>query len=156
MHQLCCMKKVANSVCKMHDFCLKIEEFLLFCTCCFKLTTNHESKFASTCKMCFPNTCKTVLCSGNQFSVKIHIFLFLNFVPFFMELPNRSNRKVLFIWLWLQLLSSVVSFLCFSQIPPHNPVSVAVFFFSHSTFVLLLGDRLSGRFPGHSSLKFVL
>ena len=87
MHQLCCMKKVANSVCKMHDFCLKIEEFLLFLTCCFKLTTTHESKFASTCKMCFPNTCKTVLCSGNQFPVKIHIFLFFNFVPFFMELP---------------------------------------------------------------------
>ena len=29
-------------------FCLKIEEFLLFLTCCFKLTTNPESKFAST------------------------------------------------------------------------------------------------------------
>ena len=68
-------------------FCLKIEEFLLFLTCCFKFTTNHESKFASTCKMCFPNTCKTVLCSGNQFPVKIHIFLFFNFVPLFMELP---------------------------------------------------------------------
>ena len=69
-------------------FCLKIEEFLLFLTCCFKLTTNPESKFASTCKMCFPNTCKTVLCSGNQFLVKIHIFLFFNFVPLFMELPK--------------------------------------------------------------------
>ena len=68
-------------------FCLKIEEFLLFLTCCFKFSTNHESKFASTCKMCFPNTCKTVLCSGNQFPVKIHIFLFFNFVPLFMELP---------------------------------------------------------------------
>ena len=87
MHQLCCMKKVANSVCKMQIFCLKMEEFLLFLTCCFKLTTNHERKFASTCKMCFPNTCKTVLCSGNQFPVKIHIFLFFNFVHFFMELP---------------------------------------------------------------------
>ena len=95
MHQLCCMKKVANSVCKMHDFCLKIEEFLLFLTCCFKLTTNHESKFASTCKMCFPNTCKTVLCSGNQFPVKIHKFLFFNFVPFFMELPSCRNKGVL-------------------------------------------------------------
>ena len=52
-------------------FCLKIEEFLLFLTCCFKFTTNHESKFASTCRMCFPN----------QFPVKIHIFLFFNFVP---------------------------------------------------------------------------
>ena len=69
-------------------FCLKIEEFLLFLTCRFKFTTNHESKFASTCKMCFPNTCKTVLCSGNQFPVKIHIFLFFNFVPLFMELPK--------------------------------------------------------------------
>ena len=71
-------------------FCLKIEEFLLFLTRCFKLTTNHERKFASTCKMCFPNTCKTVLCSGNQFPVKIHIFLFFNFVPLFMELPQSS------------------------------------------------------------------
>ena len=81
MHQLCCMKRWPIQSAKCMIFCLKIEEFLLFLTCCFKFTTNHESKFASTCKMCFPNTCKTVLCSGNQFPVKIHIFLFFNFVP---------------------------------------------------------------------------
>ena len=76
-------------------FCLKIEEFLLLLTCCFKFTTNHESQFASTCKMCFPNTCKTVLCSGNQFPVKRHIFLFFNFVPLFMELPVRYSRSTM-------------------------------------------------------------
>ena len=82
-------------------FCLKIEEFLLFLTCCFKFTTIHESKFASTCKMCSPNTCKTVLCSGNQFPVKIHIFLFFNFVPLFMELPN-------FVYFWQSIVKTCV------------------------------------------------
>ena len=81
-------------------FCLKIEEFLLFLTCCFKFTTNHESKFASTCKICFPNTCKRVLCSGNQFPVKIHIFLFFNFVQgslhgIALQINHKRRRKYL-------------------------------------------------------------
>ena len=92
-------------------FCLKIEEFLLFLTCCFTFTTNHESKFASTCKMC-----KTVLCSGNQFPVKIHIFLFFNFVPIFMELPISVLPSLASIQLslkviglkWLNMLNCLV------------------------------------------------
>ena len=86
-------------------FCLKIEEFLLFLTCCFKFTTHHESKFASTCTMCFPNTCKTVLCSGNQFPVKIHIFLLFNFVPIFMELPCSISVTELVLWSELIVVS---------------------------------------------------
>ena len=39
---------------------LKIEEFYFFLTHCTKLTKNHENKFASSIKMFFPNTCKTV------------------------------------------------------------------------------------------------
>ena len=38
----------------------KIEMFYFFLTHCTKLTKNHENKFASSIKMFFPNTYKTV------------------------------------------------------------------------------------------------
>ena len=38
----------------------KIEFFYFFWTHCTKLTKNHENKFASSIKMFFPNTYKTV------------------------------------------------------------------------------------------------
>ena len=52
---------IKNSVCILHlIIALKIEEFYFFLTHCTKLTKNHENKFASSIKMFFPNTCKTV------------------------------------------------------------------------------------------------
>ena len=48
---------IKNSVCIMYlIIALKIEEFDIFLTHCTKLTKNHENKFASSIKMCFPNT----------------------------------------------------------------------------------------------------
>ena len=92
-------------------FCFKIEEFLLFLTCCFKFTTNHESKFGSTCKMFFPNTCKTVLCSGNQFPVKIHIYFY------FLTLSLSSWNCPVGLWLGLGLTIPKTSTLSINRNP---------------------------------------
>ena len=52
---------IKNSVCIMHLIIApKIEFFYFFLTHCTKLTKNHENKFASSIKMFFPNTYKTV------------------------------------------------------------------------------------------------
>ena len=52
---------IKNSVCIMHLIIApKIEMFYFFLTHCTKLTKNHENKFASSIKMFFPNTYKTV------------------------------------------------------------------------------------------------
>ena len=53
----------------------KIEIFYFFLTHCTKLTKNHENKFASSIKMFFPNTYKTV-CEQSIYRENTHIYLF--------------------------------------------------------------------------------
>ena len=89
---------------------LKIEEFYFFLTHCTKLTKNHENKFASSIKMFFPNTCKTVCVKAINLQWKYTHFIYFNFVPLIVELPFCVLVVGLHhVFRWRKLLELVVS-----------------------------------------------
>ena len=85
---------IKNSVCIMHLIIApKIEFFYFFLTHCTKLTKNHENKFASSIKMFFPNTYKTVCVKAINLQWKYTYWFILTLSLSSWNCPAAASRR---------------------------------------------------------------